>query len=153
MAISYCTIEDVLINCEPIPDTVDERNAITQFIELAEGLINDKLRGKYDVPFTATSIPATIRLVCMNLATYFELRRLASRNASIPPELLAEYKTDAEKTLSEIAECTINFDSDDVTPQTLISSSTKGIQKIFDLGDVESQDYHPTDADERYGEV
>jgi phage gp36-like protein len=150
MAISYCTIEDVLFNHARIPDTVDERAAITMFIELAEGKINDKLRGKYTVPFA--TVPATIREVCMNLATAMELRRLAGANTSIQQDWIDSYKTDAQETLSEIAGCKINFDSDDVTPATLVDSNTLNIVKIFDLGDVYGQDYHDTDADERYGE-
>lgn len=151
MAISYCTIEDVLFNHETIPDTADERTTITLFIEIAEGQINDKLRPKYDVPFT--TIPATIRLIAMDLATYYELRRLASANFSIPPEHLAQYKDNADTLLSEVAGCNMSFDTADVTRQTLVSSNTAGKTKIFDLGDVFSQTYHPTASDERYGEA
>ena len=150
MAITYCSIEDVLFNHERIPDTADERTAITLFIEIAEGQINDKLRPKYSVPFT--TIPATIRLITMDLATYYELRRLASANVSIPPEHLAQYKDNADELLSMVAGCEMSFDTDDVTRQTLVSSNTLNRVKIFDLGNVFSQGYHPTASDERYGE-
>ena len=150
MAISYCRVEDVLLNHQRIPDTVDEKVAITTFIELAEGQINDKLRAKYTVPFTTVS--PTIRMATMNLATYWELRRLSGANTGITPEMVKEYKDEAEGMIGEIAECTVNFDSDDATRQTLVSSNTNGRVKIFDLGPVFAQTTHPQDDDERYGE-
>jgi hypothetical protein len=92
VAISYCSIEDVLLNHARIPDTPDERTAITMFIEIAEGKINDKLRGKYEVPFSVP-IPATIRGICMDLTTYYELRRLAGANTGITQEWIDQYKS------------------------------------------------------------
>jgi phage gp36-like protein len=151
VAISYCTIEDVLFNHARIPDRPHERTAITMFIEISEGKINDRLRGKYSVPFS-TPVPATIRGICMDLATYYELRRLAGANTGISQEWIDQYKTAAEDAISEVAECKISFDTDEVTRQTLVSSNTRGKQKIFDLGDRYNQDYHLTDDDERYGE-
>jgi len=150
MAISYCTVDDVLLNHQRIPDTTDERVAITTFIELAEGQINDKLRAKYTIPFV--SVSPTIRMATMNLATYWELRRLSGANTGITPEMVKEYKDEAEAIISEIAECTVNFGSDEATRQTVVESNTRNRTKIFDLGPVYSQTTHPEDDDERYGE-
>lgn len=149
MAISYCTVNDVLLNHQRIPDTTDERVAITTFIELAEGEINDALRSKYTVPFT--TVPNTVRLITMNYATYLELRRLSGANTGITPEMVKEYKDDAEAKISKIADCQVNFD-DDAIRTTQISSNTKNRVKIFDLGNIYSQTTHPEDDDERYGE-
>ena len=55
--------------------------------------------------------------------------------------------------LEAIRDCTIILDPDLATALARIASNTKGKEAIFNLSDEEGQNFHPTDGDQRYGEI
>jgi hypothetical protein len=54
--------------------------------------------------------------------------------------------------LNEIRDCNVTLDPDLTVILARLKSNTRGREAIFNLADLESQDYHPVDGDDRYGE-
>lgn len=145
----YCTIAEVKLNHEGIPDNAETDSAIAQHITTVSSRIDDYLRGKYDVPFLTT--PGTINEIAVDIVTYRTLRGLMASQTEEYTTWLDEYKAAIEM-LEAIRDCKINLDPDLATGFDKIKSNTKGKEAIFNLGHPYSQDYHDTDGDDRYGE-
>lgn len=147
---AYTTIAEVRLNHERIPEGSEEDTIIARHIASVDGIIDGKLRSKYEVPFSTT--PPLIGAIACDLATFRTLRSLFGAQVETYQQWLDQYKTPADQLLLEIQECKINLDSDLVTAHTRVRSNTQGRQAIFDLGDPYDQAYHPEDDDARYGE-
>jgi len=148
---AYTTIANVKLNHEMIPDTAESNAIIAMHIPMVDSYIDGKLRGKFVLPFTTT--PALIEMIALDMVTFRTLRSLYSAQNESYDSWLDEYKNPAEDKLQEIADCKISFASTEATLYTRIQSNTDGKEAIFNLDDPVDQDYHPTDEDDRYGEV
>jgi phage gp36-like protein len=145
----YCTIEEVKLNHERIPDNAETDGAIAQHITTRSAMVDGYIRGKVQLPFE--TIPTIINEITIDLATYRTLRGLYGAQSEEYQAWIAEYKT-AIETLEAIRDCTITLDPDDATAYQRIKSNTRNKEAIFNLAHPYSQDYHPTDGDKRYGE-
>jgi len=148
---AYTTVEDVKKNHGMIPDNAETDAIINMYIPKVDSLIDGKLRGKFELPFT--SVPALINMIALDMVTFYTLRGLYSEQSESYDTWLDEYKTPANQLLDDIADCKITFASGEAIQRTRIKSNTKGKEAIFNLADPIDQDYHPTDEDDRYGEV
>lgn len=147
---AYTTIAEVRLNHERIPEGSEEDTIIAMHIAFVDGMIDAKLRGKYEVPFATT--PAIIGGIACDLVTFRALRSLFGAQVEAYQQWLDQYKTPADELLQDIQDCKINLDTDAVTALARVRSNTQGKEAIFDLGDPYDQAYHPTDSDQRYGE-
>lgn len=75
---SYCTVPDARRHCPDILPEDTSDSAVSFFIESAENEINDTLRSRYAVPFTAT-VPDSIRFLCARMAAYRILQSYPDR--------------------------------------------------------------------------
>jgi phage gp36-like protein len=147
---AYTTIEEVRLNHERIPEGSEEDAIIAKHIDWVNAVIDARLRGKYEVPFATT--PALIGMIACDLVTFRTLRSLFGAQVETYQQWLDQYKTPADTLLDDIVECRINLDPELVTARERLKSNTQGKEAIFDLGDPYDQAYHPTAADQRYGE-
>lgn len=148
---AYTTIAKVRLNHEMIPDNAATDAIISMHIPMVDSLINSMIRGKIDLPFL--SVPGLIEMISLDLVTFRTLRSLYSAQSENYDTWLDEYKNPAMDQLKEIRDCKISFDLSEATAYTRIRSNTQGKEAIFNLADPIDQDYHPTDGDDRYGEV
>jgi phage gp36-like protein len=146
----YTDIYRVQRTLERIPNTAAVETDILQFIEDADAIIDAKVRGKVTIPFAAT--PPLIRWISTSLATYFTLRSLFGSQTEDYQEWIEDFWDKPMEVLQDLADCKYTLDDDDAVPYDAILSNTSGKTAIFDLGDVESQDYHDDGSDDRYGE-
>jgi len=147
---AYTTIAEVRLNHERIPEGSKEDTIISKQIQFVDGMVDAKLRGKYEVPFSTT--PAIIAGIACDLVTFRVLRSLFGAQVEAYQQWLDQYKTPADELLQAICDCLINLDPDLVTARLRVKSNTQGKEAIFDLGDPYDQAYHPTESDQRYGE-
>jgi len=148
---AYTTIANVKLNHEMIPDTAASNAIISMHIPMVDSYIDGMIRGKVDLPFL--SVPAIVQLISLDLVTFRTLRSLYSAQSEDYDSWLDEYKNPATDILEAIRDCKINFSDAEATVPTRIKSNTEGMEAIFNLADPIDQDYHPTDDDDRYGEV
>ncbi len=148
---AYTTIANVKLNHEMIPDTAQSDAIISMHIPMVDNYIDGMIRGKVDLPFL--SVPALIQMISLDLVTFRTLRSLYSAQSEDYDTWLDEYKNPAKEILDDIRDCKISFSAAEATMYTRIRSNTQGKEAIFNLGDPIDQDYHPTDGDDRYGEV
>jgi len=149
----YTTIAQVRLNHERILDeTADRDSIISMHIRGVDALIDGKLRAKITIPF-AGDVPEIIQDISRDLVTFRTLRSLYGSQTEEYQDWLEQYKTDPMALLDEIRDCNITLDPDLTTLLARVKSNTKGKEAIFNLGDLESQDYHPTAGDDRYGEL
>lgn len=149
---AYSTIANVKLNHERIPDNATEDAAITLYIADADAIIDAHLRGKVDLPFATT--PPLVAFISKQFATYYELKRLVG--AQVQDEfhkwIKEHYYDETMVLLKDIRASNLNFDTDNATERDNIKSNTQGFEYIFNLRDSYDQNYHPDDADDRYGE-
>lgn len=149
---AYTTVAEVRLNHERIPNNGDEDGIISMHIRSIDALIDGKLRAKIEIPF-AGEVPEIIRSISRDLVTFRTLRSLYGAQTEEYQDWIEQYKDDPMALLDEIRDCNIALDPDLVNLLARIKSNTRGREAIFNLSDPTSQDYHPTDGDDRYGEV
>ena len=145
---AYCEADDVKANHERIPESEDD-TVISSFIDRADGLINGYLRSKYKVPFVV--VPEIIKGISIDIATYYELRRLFGAQQSEFQEWITDFYAKPLEILKSIQKGEINLDETSVTKYQEVKSNTSGKEAIFNLADTYTQIYHPEENDERYG--
>lgn len=148
----YTTVAEVRLNHELISTNANADAAISMHIPGVDDLIDGMLRGKITIPF-AGEAPAIIKDISRDLVTFRTLRSLYGSQVEQYQTWLDQYKNDQMDLLEQIRDCTIVLDPDLTTLLARLQSNTRGKEAIFNLSDPEGQDYHPTDSDQRYGEV
>lgn len=149
---AYTTVAEVRLNHERIPNNGKEDGIISMHIRGVDALIDGKLRGKVTIPF-AGEAPEIIKSISRDLVTFRTLRSLFGAQTEEYQDWIEQYKDDPMDLLNEIRDCNITLDPDLTTALARLKSNTRGKEAIFNLLDPESQDYHPTDGDDRYGEA
>ncbi len=146
----YTTVAEVRLNHELISKNADADSAISMHILGVDDLIDGMIRAKVTIPFDGEA-PEIIKSISRDLVTFRTLRSLYGSQVPDYQTWLDQYKVEQMDLLEEIRDCKIILDPDLTTLLSRIKSNTKGKEAIFNLGDPESQNYHP-DNDDRYGE-
>ena len=149
---AYTTIAEVRLNHEMINNNANSDSAISMHIPGVDDLIDSMIRAKVTIPFDGEA-PELIKGISRDLVTFRTLRSLYGSQTEEYQTWLDQYKIDQMDLLEAIRDCTIILDPDLATALERLASNTKGKEAIFNLSDEESQDYHPTDGDKRYGEI
>ncbi len=149
---AYTTVAEVRLNHERLKATNDQDGIISMHIRSVDSLIDGKLRSKITIPF-AGEVPEVIRSISRDLVTFRTLRSLYGSQTEDYQTWLEQYKDDPMDLLDEIRDCNITLDPELTTLLARLQSNTRGKEAIFNLADLETQDYHPTDGDQRYGPI
>jgi phage gp36-like protein len=97
MAITYCTVADVrnIINPNGTVEGVDSDSLsdakVETHIERAESLINSYLGSKYTTPFLTGNIPPLVKTVCIDIAAYYCLYVIYSRDSQNINDWVLDY--------------------------------------------------------------
>ncbi len=148
----YTTVAEVRLNHERLRSTNDQDSIIAMHISSVDALIDGKIRNKVEIPF-AGEAPEIIKGISRDLVTFRTLRSLYGAQTEEYQDWIEQYKDDPMDLLNEIHDCTITLDPDLTNLLSRLQSNTRGREAIFNLSNPESQDYHPTDGDDRYGEA
>ena len=128
---TYTAILTMLPNLPQSATTTSEvytttAQLVCQHLIRAYNLINAKLAKKYAVPFATSNIPPLCATLNEDIACYYTMRSLYTRDAQNNSEWVVEHYDKAIKTLDEIAECKINLiDASDVLIADRVSASNK----------------------------
>ncbi len=152
---NYCQISDIqmIAPAQDLIDLTDDDNTgqinaaiITQHISDASELIDDYLRGRYDLPFTTP--PGLLLRLCRAIALYNLYARRIRLN---PPEAVAEGNKRAFQILDKIQNGTIVLGVADAAPDTPDSGAIRysGPRKAFTGRKLD--DYSRTELEGDYG--
>ena len=150
---NYCQVSDIemVAPAQDLVDLTDDANTgsmnqaiITQHISDASELIDDYLRGRYDLPFT--TVPGLLLRICRSITIY----NLYARRIRInPPEAVTDGNKNAMRLLDKIQNGTIVLGVADAPPDTpdsgaiRYSKPKRGLRRL--------DDYSRTDLDGDYG--
>lgn len=148
MAGVYCLYTDIQAQSKPILDLATlgwDDDAINLRITEAEQKINEILYVRYDVPFTAGSIPPRVKIICINLALAYCLRDIYMKetpNESETSNSLEEKMVSDLKDLASGKQSLLNSSGDKISTKALGKSFTleNDLKPNFGMGDLGEYD-------------
>lgn len=139
---NYCQVSDIqtVAPAQDLIDLTDDENTgsmneaiITQYISDASELIDDYLRGRYELPFA--TVPGLLLRICRSITLY----NLYSRRIRLnPPEAVTDGNKNAMRLLDKIQNGTIVLGLADAPPDTPNSGAIrysrprKGLERLGD---------------------
>jgi len=149
---SYATFTSVITMLPGLPQSATTTteaytittNLITQHLTRAYNLINTKLSKKYAAPFTTTNIPPMCTSLEEDIASYYTMRSLYTRDAQNDASFIVEHYDRAITILDELSECKLDLlDANGAQVGFRVSSADKfqtttDFPPVFELDSVTS---------------
>jgi phage gp36-like protein len=146
-SVTYCSITDIRNMLNPMtkgmgPDVLSD-DLVENNIKKAEGLINSYIGSIYTLPFTTGNVPSIIKTICADLACYYCLLILFSRDSQNENEWIETFYTkhidiiNKNGTLDKIKDGCLTIIGEDGTeapkPRESIKSDTEDYHPTFDV--------------------
>lgn len=149
---STITWTDVQELHDPIP--ASSENRIVKFILDSENIVKAKL-SPYVQLWGDSTEPGIIKVIIKHLSCWTELKALYGSQVEDFHDWIRDFKElpwDLVHELIDMLQSGIIPDDFVVLEANPMRSNTKSFEKIFNLGDWNSQRLHPDESDARYGE-
>jgi len=134
-------IKEMILGIEdnaPYNDDTKIESKITD----AERVINNALISRYAVPFSSDNVPPLINQLTKELASYYILRTIYTRDNVEKSEWVQEYKTNVDKQLQDLVTRKINLidaNGDLVgESEASVESNTEDYTPTFDVDEPEN---------------
>jgi phage gp36-like protein len=147
--VNYCQVSDInaVAPTQDLVDLTDDLNTgqmnqtlITQYISDASEVIDDYLRGRYTLPFTAPA-PGILLQICRSIALYNLYGRRIRLN---PPEAIKAASDRAYKLLDKIQSGEIVLGVADAAPDTPNSGAIRYSEEHHTFTKCRLRDYSRT---------